>query len=96
MTDLKIPCIFYTVTGYQCPGCGITRMIMAVLRLDFKGAIQFNPALFFLLPFLGTSYFVEAYRYIKLGKNDKTIFSKVVVSLSCAVLLVFGIVRNIV
>ena len=70
-------------------------MIMAVLRLDFKSAIEFNPALFFLLPFLGIAYVIETYRYIKTGENDKTIFSKVVVSLSCIVLLIFGVLRNI-
>ena len=96
LTDLKIPCIFYKVTGYLCPGCGITRMIMSALRFDFESAIKYNPSLFFILPFLGIAYFVEAYRYIKSGKNDKTVFSIVIIYSSCIVLLVYSIVRNIV
>lgn len=95
LTDLKIPCIFNKVTGYLCPGCGITRMIMAVLRFDFKNAIEFNPALFFLLPFLGIAYLVETYRYIKIGEHNKTVYSKITIYVSCVVLLVFGILRNI-
>ena len=95
LTDLKISCLFNKVTGYLCPGCGITRMIMAVLCLDFKSAIQFNPALFFLLPFLGIAYLVETYRYIKTGEHNKTVYSKITIYVSCGVLLVFGILRNI-
>ena len=26
----SVPCVFYKVTGLQCPGCGVTRMILAL------------------------------------------------------------------
>ena len=40
---LAIPCLFYTLTGLLCPGCGNTRAALALLRLDFSAAFQFNP-----------------------------------------------------
>ena len=40
---LAIPCLFYTLTGLLCPGCGNTRAAFALLRLDFSAAFQFNP-----------------------------------------------------
>lgn len=30
-TGLGIPCLFYLWTGFKCPGCGITRMCLALL-----------------------------------------------------------------
>lgn len=39
---LGIPCLFYRLTGLQCPGCGNTRAALALLRLDFKAALGYN------------------------------------------------------
>lgn len=37
-----IPCPFYKLTGYMCPGCGMTRAIASMWRLDFKAALEYN------------------------------------------------------
>lgn len=37
-----IPCLFYKITGLQCPGCGNSRAALALMRLDIKSALQFN------------------------------------------------------
>ena len=94
-TGIGIPCIFKTVTGYSCPGCGITRMLEAVLRLDFKAAYKYNGAVLILLPILGAVYGFETVRYIKDGKTKYTLVSKLVMAVACVILLTFGVVRNI-
>ena len=33
-----ISCLFYEATGIKCPGCGMTRALLAAVRLDFRGA----------------------------------------------------------
>ena len=38
MTGFGIPCMFNRFTGYLCPGCGTSRMALAMLRLDFSSA----------------------------------------------------------
>ena len=53
LTHLSIPCPFHAITGLQCPGCGVTRMCLALLRLDVSGAWKANPVLLLLLPLLG-------------------------------------------
>jgi Protein of unknown function (DUF2752) len=39
-------CLFKAVTGVPCPGCGITRGVVAILRGDFARAWRRNPASF--------------------------------------------------
>jgi hypothetical protein len=42
----NIPCIFKTVTGYPCPTCGSTRMLLNLLHLDIAAAFHWNPLVF--------------------------------------------------
>lgn len=94
ITDIRIPCIFYETTGFLCPGCGTTRMTMALLRFDFSAAMSYNGAVLIALPFLTVSYILETYRYVKSGCTKYTVFSKITVSLSCAVIFIYNIIRN--
>ena len=50
VTGFGIPCIFHTITGLDCPSCGVTRMCMALLRLDFAAAFRYNAAILVLSP----------------------------------------------
>lgn len=40
-------CVFFQLTGWECPGCGSQRMLHSLLHLDFAGAWRANA--FFLL-----------------------------------------------
>ena len=46
-------CLFRFHTGLPCPGCGLTRAFLALLRGDFRASVQFHalllPVLFTLL-----------------------------------------------
>lgn len=35
-------CIFYKSTGYNCPACGNTRSVLALLDLDIPAAMGYN------------------------------------------------------
>lgn len=35
-------CIFKNLFGVPCPGCGLTRGFISILRLDFKSALRYN------------------------------------------------------
>lgn len=46
---LRWPCIFRTVTGIPCLGCGLSRAWLAALRLDLPAAFSYHP-LFWAVP----------------------------------------------
>ena len=50
MYFFKISCPIKWLTGISCPGCGMTRAAVALLRLDFAAAFYFHPLVFFLPP----------------------------------------------
>lgn len=51
MTLLHIGCPIKFITGISCPGCGMTRAVIAALQLHFHQAFYFHP-LFLLTPLM--------------------------------------------
>lgn len=39
---IEIPCMFKSIFGISCPGCGMTRAIKELLNLNFIGAFSYN------------------------------------------------------
>ena len=54
-----ITCPIKFTTGVSCPGCGMTRACLALLRLDPAAALHFHP-LVFLLPVALAVYLLRA------------------------------------
>lgn len=86
-THLGIPCPFYTVTGLYCPGCGITRALLALLELDPARAFRFNALAFVLLP-LYAVYWTARRKGMKRTGG-------VVMGLMLVLTLAFGVLRNL-
>jgi len=51
-TGWMLPCPVHAATGFQCPGCGVSHMCLALLRLDLAAAWGYNPGLMACLPML--------------------------------------------
>ncbi len=91
-----IPCILHETTGFLCPGCGLTRAMVAVSKGELAAAISYNA---FLIPYvLYVGWFLTGVtvRYIK-GKKDPLFFgpSSLHIVMLCATVL-YGIARNLV
>jgi hypothetical protein len=41
-----IPCVFKTLTGYPCPTCGSTRVLLDILHFNIVSAFHWNPLVF--------------------------------------------------
>ena len=94
-TAFRIPCPFYTVTGLKCPGCGMTRMCMDIMHLDFKAAYLENRAIFVTLPVLGWFLGYNALRYVGVIKGERLKKPTEIIGWCLvAVYVIFGFVRN--
>ncbi len=94
-TGFAIPCIFYRITGLQCPGCGVTRMCLAIMRLDFKSAYHYNRLLFMISPIIIIIIAQQIYRYIRFNDIKTTKAQTAILILLIVLLVIWGILRNI-
>lgn len=95
-TGIGIPCIFRKITGLMCPGCGTTRMLVSLLKLDFVSAWSYNPVVLCMLPVGAVLFALGLKRYIADGVNRMTKYETFTEYIMIAVLVGFGIVRNII
>ena len=51
-TGYGIPCLFYKITGWKCPGCGMTRAVVEIWKGNFKEALQYNFLSLTIWPFI--------------------------------------------
>ena len=94
ITRIGIKCPFYLIFGYLCPGCGLSRMFLALLQLDFPSAVYYNAGFLAISPLLCCVFGNYCYRYIKHGSTGLVKWHKVVLIVCAVVLIVFGIIRN--
>lgn len=94
LTGLSIPCVFRSITGYMCPGCGVTGMCLNLLKLDFKAAFEYNEAVFCLLPIFAITAGRMCYLYIRYDRRQDKLCNILCYTM-IGVLVVWGVARNI-
>lgn len=95
LTGLAVPCPFRTVTGWLCPGCGTTRMCLALLRWDWAAAWSANPVLLLMLPVLALLSIRLSVRYVREGTVIGSKWENALIWAMAALLVVWGVVRNL-
>lgn len=94
LTPLRIPCMFRLITGYACPGCGITRLFMALLHGDISLAFSQNPVVFVLLPVWAAAALIRIFLNPSwMAKGSKA--EKLFLFATVGILLAFAVLRNI-
>ena len=58
MQYFDISCVFLHFFGIPCPGCGMTRALFALMRLDFLAAAKYNVMIFF-MPYIFVYIFLD-------------------------------------
>lgn len=79
-----LPCISKQVLGIDCPGCGLQRSVVLLIKGEFAASFQMYPAL---LPMMALFGFLALNRFISFRKAN-TIITVL------AGLTVFGILAN--
>lgn len=89
------PCPLRYLTGWYCPGCGSLRAIHQLLQGNLRAAWALNPLTVVLLPFL--AYGMASYALFEIrGQHLPRLFLPAVwIRALCAVIILFGIARNI-
>lgn len=90
-------CIFYTLTGLYCFGCGAGRSLLALLRFDFYAAFRLQPLMVLSLPFFAY-YLLSVYLSLTFGRTVlplPRIKSRAFGIAVLVVVLAYGILRNI-
>lgn len=88
-----LPCPFHRVTGLLCPGCGVSRLCLALLRGDWAGAWAANPAICLLLP-PGAALLAWRGRGCVKGLPPARWEERAWVAMA-VLLLAFGVLRNV-
>ena len=93
-TGLGIPCIFHAITKLECPGCGVTRMLISIVKLDFVSAFWYNPFLFVTGPFLIAYLIACEVKFIKHGNRNMGKW-QIFMYVELVLALLYGVLRNI-
>lgn len=93
-SGIGIPCPIRLITGFKCPGCGVTHMCAALLQIDISAAFAANPMVLLLSPVLVAVFLPAFWRYLKTGRFCFGHVQNVVVWICILLLLAFGVVRN--
>lgn len=94
-TGIGLMCPVYFITGWKCPGCGVTHMCLALLHLDFVAAFAANPALLLLSPLLAVVFAQYCIDYIRKGCWKMHPFQNIILWICVVVLVLYGIGRNV-
>ena len=92
--NIGIPCVFRKLTGYICPGCGMTHALAEILNGNYKSAWEYNALSITALPIICV-YLL--YRWIKenLQKGDGfEIWEYLLLAVLFATALAYGFIRN--
>lgn len=92
-TGEGIQCIIHKNLGVQCPTCGTTRMIEALLMGNVKEAIGYNAFIFFTSPFL--LVFMAWQLYEAFVKDRILEHIDIIVTVYAAALFSFAVIRNV-
>ncbi len=89
-----IPCVFYLLTGLDCPGCGISRMFMALAAGDILLAARSNILVLCLLPFGLVLIAYKACQYVRTGQTPMGKAEQIFYIVAFVLCITFFILRN--
>lgn len=94
LTGHGLPCVFRAITGYLCPGCGMTRAVVAILDGNFAKAWQYNALSLTLLPVLTLYLLYKAVRFIFKGEEEFRIGEIIFLLILLVIAICYDVARN--
>ena len=94
--DFYPHCPVHGLTGWECPGCGSTRALAALLAGNWAAAIQYNALIVALVPAALALFFIQTWSALRWNRWRQVDFPARSMTALLIVSLVFGITRNLV
>lgn len=91
-TGFAIFCPIYKISGYYCPGCGMTRLLFSIMKLDIYQAFRYN-TLVFILIILGIIYLIV--KKILKKFNIYITIPNYILYMLIVIIIIYGVLRNI-
>ncbi len=92
-TGFYIPCLYHKILGVECPGCGLSAMLISLMKFDIKMAFLSNPVMFILINIWNLIAILSFWGKLKIFRNEKFLLSLLIISV--IILIIFTVVRNI-
>ena len=86
-------CIIHKYLDLYCPGCGITRSIISLLKLDILGSLYYNPIV--LYSFISVNIYIINEIIYMIFKKRINIPYNIIIKIGLIILIVNCIVKNI-
>jgi hypothetical protein len=88
-------CPLYSLTGFACPGCGLTRGFHALFHGDVLGALDYNAMLPFFAALIGFGFVSLVYFALRGRRIPVNLLHPNALWVFFVLLLVFGVTRNL-
>ena len=93
-TGDALPCPLHSLTGYYCPSCGITTMMLCLSVGDFRQAFSANPAILILSPVIIWLIVCEEFSFFHREDWQRRV-NGYLLGFVVVALLIYGVCRNI-
>ena len=94
-TGIAVPCIFHKITGLMCPGCGISRACMSLLKGHIAEAFSYNPFLMLASPVILYLIVKCDLKYVSSGNYILNKPDTVITYVLIVIAIAFAVCRNI-
>ena len=91
-----IPCWFRVITGFRCPGCGITHSMLSLIHLDFQNVLSHNLFAPLIIFYIAWIFIYNSYQYIQKGKYNLSSGSKIADISFLVIFIGWWVIRNII
>ena len=88
-------CPLYSLTGFACPGCGLTRGFHALAHGDLATALDYNALLPFFALLIGSGFVSLLYFAARGRRMPVNLLHPKALYAFLFVLLIFGVIRNV-
>lgn len=89
-------CMFWSLTGYYCPGCGGTRAVRALLQLDFLKSFLYHPLVLYSAIVIGGFWMTKTVELLSKGRYKNVRLRPLYFYIAIAIVLVQWLAKNMI